>query len=136
MKNLLIMAMVGACAVLSLTDAAQAGGGGGKQSSKGRVVIQNVEAVAGGQGYAVLVQDVGAAAPANIGELRAKAVFVGPQQTRRTAKLKNGNYTATIIPTALFEDAPDNLPITGNEGVFETREIAINGRDVNIRVGR
>lgn len=53
MKNLYLMTMVCACAVLTLADNALASSGGGKQS-KSRIAIQNNEA-AGGESYAVLI---------------------------------------------------------------------------------
>lgn len=131
MRNLVMMTMVCACAVLTLADNVMASGGGGKQS-RARIAFQNVEP-AGGASYAVLVLAENEDPPSTVGELKSRAIFVGPQQTRRTNRLKKGEYTAVLIPVAAFQDVPDSTNIEGQQPA-DTQSVTLNGSDITLRI--
>lgn len=123
------MTVVAACAVLISSSDALAGGPSGKTSSRARVVLTNTEATAG-IGIAAWVRPVGTPLPATLGAFRSKLIFLGPGETRRTSRLKNGNYQVSIV-NAADTAGPDNTAITvaNLPPILGMADFAINGND-------
>jgi hypothetical protein len=138
-KNFLFIAIVTVCTALVSSDNAMAvvlGGGGGKSKSKARVVLENTEP-ANGIGIAAWIRPVGTPLPATLGAFRGKLIYMGPGETRQTAKLKNGAYTISIVNAAQTA-GPANTPVNQNNlpQILGNQNFNINGNNRTANVSR
>ena len=136
MKNALLMMFVAVCALVTLDSAVMAGGpssGGGKSSSRARVVFDS----SASQDVRVWVRAVGTPLPPTVAELNALLISVpAGRQNIRTSRLANGDYTVTTVlaenvDALIDEDLTAELFAEGSEDEIT---ITLDGEDLDFTI--